>query len=93
MAANLHTFEPESLAVAAEKAGFEDITVGTASWAWILALGLNYYAMGEFGSIGRSRSMRRLARAVVDGADAFDRLLADRVVPARWRHTITAVLR
>jgi ubiquinone/menaquinone biosynthesis C-methylase UbiE len=33
IAANLHTFEPEDIAALAEKAGFEDISVGTASAA------------------------------------------------------------
>jgi len=93
IAANLHTFEPEDLALLAEKAGFEDIVVGTASWAWVLALGLNYYLVGEFERAARIPIVRRLARAAVDAAGAFDRAIADRVVPLRWRHTVQAVLR
>lgn len=93
IAANLHTFDPEEIAVLAEKAGFEDIAVGTASWAWILILGLNYYLVGEFERAGRNAVVRRLARAGADAASAFDRLVADRFLPSQWRHTIQAVLR
>ena len=93
MAANLHTFEPEDIAALAEKAGFEDIAVGTASWAWILTLGMNYFLMGEFELLARNRPIRRTARAVADAASAFDRAFADRMLPPRLRHTIQAVLR
>lgn len=93
IAANLHTFEPEEVALLAEKAGFEDITVGTTSWAWIITLGINYFLVGEFEHLGRNGVVRRGARAIADAAAAFDRLVADRVLPPRWRHTIQAVLR
>jgi ubiquinone/menaquinone biosynthesis C-methylase UbiE len=93
IAANLHTFAPSDIETLAEKAGFEDISVGTASWAWILVLGLNYYLVGEFERAARLPGVRRLARAAADGAAAFDRLVGDRVVPAGRRHTIQAVLR
>lgn len=93
IAANLHTFEPEEIAGMAEKAGFDDITVGTASWAWVLALGLNYYLAGEYRWIARNRALRALARACAGAAGGFDRAVADRLVPHRWRHTVQAVLR
>lgn len=93
IAANLHTFEPEDIATLAEKAGFEDIQVGTTSWAWILALGINYYLVGEFEGLAHIGLVRRAARAGGDLAAAFDRAIADRAVPARWRHTVQAVLR
>lgn len=93
MAANLHTFEPEEIAAFAEKAGFEDISVGTASWAWILTLGMNYYLTGEFERIAGMPVVRRLARAAADAAATFDRVVADRILPGEWRHTIHAVLR
>lgn len=92
MAANLHTFEPEDVAALAEKAGFEDISVGTASWAWILVLGLNYYLVGEMPFLSHPIA-RRIARALADGAAAFDRVVADSFLPQGWRHTIQAVLR
>jgi ubiquinone/menaquinone biosynthesis C-methylase UbiE len=93
IAANLHTFEPEELATMAEKAGFEDIQVGTAWWSWILVLGLNYYFVGEFERLSSNRVARAAARTAADVAATCDRWIADRVVPPRWRHTVQAVLR
>jgi len=93
IAANLHTFTPGDIAALAEKAGFEDISVGTASWAWILTLGVNYYLVGEFERVAHLPGVRRAARAASDVAGALDRTLFDRLVPARYRHTIQAVLR
>ncbi len=93
IAANLHTFEPDQIASLAEKAGFEDIKVGTAWWSWILVLGINYYLVGEFERLAANRVARAAARAAVNAAATFDRIVADRVVPPRWRHTIQAVLR
>jgi ubiquinone/menaquinone biosynthesis C-methylase UbiE len=93
MAANLHTFAPADIERLAREAGFDDVTVGTASWAWVLALGINYYLVGESDRLARSRIARTVGRAVADGAAAFDRAVADRVFPAGWRHTIQAVLR
>jgi len=93
IAANLHTFEPEQIASLAEKAGFDDIQVGTAWWSWILVLGVNYYLVGEFERLASNRIARTAARTAVNAAMTFDRIVADRVVPPRWRHTIQAVLR
>lgn len=93
MAANLHTFEPGEITALAEKAGFEEIAVETASWAWILTLGLNYYLAGEFERLIGNRLIRRAARAAADAAAAFDRTIADRLLPPHRRHTIQAVLR
>ena len=93
IAANLHTFEPEQIASLAEKAGFEDIEVGTAWWSWILVLGINYYLVGEFEQLAANRIARAAARAAVNTAATFDRVIADRLVPPQWRHTIQAVLR
>src|SRR5438874_8658957 len=93
IAANLHTFEPEQIASLAEKAGFDDIQVGTAWWSWILVLGVNYYLVGEFERLASNRVAHAAARTAVNAAMTFDRLVADRVVPPRWRHTIPAVLR
>lgn len=93
MAANLHTFQAEDLAAIAADSGFEDVRVGTASWAWVLALGLNYYLAGEMPAVARNPITRTLASAIVSSAAAFDRLVADRVVPPSWRHTVQAVLR
>lgn len=93
IAANLHTFEPEEVAALAEKAGFDDIQVGTAWWSWILVLGINYYLVGESERLAANRIARAAARVAAGTAATFDRLIADRVVPPRWRHTVQAVLR
>ncbi|HVL32693.1 MAG TPA: class I SAM-dependent methyltransferase [Actinomycetota bacterium] len=93
MAANLHTFLPSDIEALAEKAGFQEISVGTASWAWILTLGMNYYLVGEFEALARSNVARSTARALARWAANFDRAVGDRVIPARWRHTVQAVLR
>ena len=93
MAANLHTFEPEHIENLAIKAGFEDITVSTAAWAWVLALGVNYYFAGEVPWLAANPLSRRLGRAGVEAAAFFDRTLGDRLVPAGFRHTVQAVLR
>ncbi|MFN2614298.1 MAG: methyltransferase domain-containing protein [Actinomycetota bacterium] len=93
IAANLHTFEPHDVEALAEKAGFEDITVETSAWAWILALGLNYYLVGEFERAARLGVAKRAARAFVGAAKVFDLAVADRIVPPAWRHTVQAVVR
>lgn len=93
IAANLHTFEPDHIEQLAIKAGFEDITVGTASWAWVLALGVNYYLAGELGALATNPVSRLAGRTLVDVADTFDRVVGDALIPARFRHTVHAVLR
>lgn len=89
MAANLHTFSPADIEVLAEKAGFTDIEVRTASLVWILSLGINYYLVGEFPALAHNP----LARAAARAAARFDHLVTDRFAPPSWRHTIQAVLR
>jgi len=93
MAANLHTFTPDEIESTARAAGFEQVEVSKASLAWILALGINYYLVGEFDGLARNRWVRRGARASADAAAAFDRAITDRFLPASWRHTIQAVMR
>lgn len=89
IAANLHTFTPSDLASLAEKAGFTDVTVRTASLAWVLALGVNYFLVGEFPILSRVPG-RHLA---VEAAATFDRLVSDQHLPSSWRHTVQAVMR
>lgn len=93
MAANLHTFEPEHIENLAIKAGFEDITVSTAAWAWVLSLGINYYFAGEVPWLAANPISRAIGRAGVEAAALFDRTIGDRVVPPSLRHTVQAVLR
>jgi ubiquinone/menaquinone biosynthesis C-methylase UbiE len=93
MAANLHTFSPGDLERLARAAGFAEVRARTASWAWVLVLGVNYYLVGEFEALARSPLVRAGARLVADAAAAFDRVVADRAFPPSWRHTVQAVLR
>lgn len=93
MAANLHTFTREDLTSIAVKAGFTEVTVGTAGWAWILALGVHYYLAGEIDLVRRSVALRSTMRAFVGAAATFDRVIAERLVPAHLQHTVWAVLR
>lgn len=93
MAANLHTFAPGDVERLARDAGFTEVNAGTASWAWVLTLGLNYYLVGESERLARSRVARAAGRRMAEAAAAFDRAVADRVFPSSWRHTVQAVLR
>jgi ubiquinone/menaquinone biosynthesis C-methylase UbiE len=93
MAANLHTFTPGEIERLGLEAGFTDVRAGTASWAWVLTLGLNYYFVGESKRIADSRVARAVGRRLAEAAATFDRAVADRVFPSGWRHTIQAVLR
>ena len=93
IAANLHTFTPDDIERLAREAGFEHVDAGTASWAWVLTLGLNYYFVGESQLIANSRVARGVGRRLAEAAAAFDRTIADRYFPPGWRHTVQAVLR
>jgi ubiquinone/menaquinone biosynthesis C-methylase UbiE len=93
IAANLHTFTPGDLERLAREAGFIDVRAGTASWAWVLTLGLNYYFVGESRRIANSRIARGVGRRLAEAAATFDRTIADRFFPPGWRHTVQAVLR
>jgi ubiquinone/menaquinone biosynthesis C-methylase UbiE len=93
IAANLHTFAPADVERLARDAGFTEVRVGTASWAWVLTLGLNYYFVGESERLAHSRVARAAGRRLAEAAAAFDRAVADRVFPSSWRHTVQAVLR
>jgi ubiquinone/menaquinone biosynthesis C-methylase UbiE len=93
IAANLHTFTPAEIELLAREAGFEDVRADTASWAWVLTLGLNYYFVGESMLIANSRLARGVGRRLAEAAATFDRAVADRLFPAGWRHTVQAVLR
>jgi len=93
IAANLHTFTPGEIELLAREAGFSEVRAGTASWAWVLTLGLNYYFVGESERVANSGLARSVGRRLAEAAATFDRAVADRVFPARWRHTVQAVLR
>lgn len=92
MAANLHTFTQADIKRLASAAGFREVSTSAAWWAWVLVLGLNYYAAGESRLIASHPVLRTIRFAMVDAANVFDRY-AGRLVPARFRHTVQAVLR
>jgi ubiquinone/menaquinone biosynthesis C-methylase UbiE len=92
MAANLHTFSREDLARLGSEAGFDSVKVGSAAWAWILTLGMHYYLAGAFPAKWRHGPLRKVSATVVRAADALDRAILDAVIPARYHHTIWAVM-
>ncbi|MFP5224714.1 MAG: class I SAM-dependent methyltransferase [Actinomycetota bacterium] len=92
MAANLHTFSREDLERAGAQAGFSSVKVGSASWAWVLTLGVHYYLAGAFPAAWRHGPMRRVSARVVRAADALDRAVLDAVIPDRFHHTLWAVM-
>jgi predicted alpha/beta-hydrolase family hydrolase/ubiquinone/menaquinone biosynthesis C-methylase UbiE len=73
IAANLHTFAPGDVERLAREAGFDEIRVGTASWAWVLTLGLNYYLVGESAWLARS-GVARAASHRASGPSMSERL-------------------
>lgn len=88
MAANLHTFTQAELADLCERAGFGDVRIGTSGFAETLVMTASYASHGHAPSLAARIPWRRLTDAGALG----DRLVWDRVVPARWRHTLTGRL-
>jgi ubiquinone/menaquinone biosynthesis C-methylase UbiE len=89
MAANLHVFTPEDLAGHARVAGFGTADLHTTDFADTLLMTASYVAWGRRPSLAR----RLPWRAVDEAARLADRLVWNRVLPARWRHTVAGVLR
>lgn len=89
MAANLHTFEKADLVSLASAAGYVDIDVRVSGFAETLTMTASYAVHGHSPGVARLVPWRRLTAA---GAVA-DSLVWDRVLPARWRHTLTGRLR
>lgn len=89
MAANLHVFTPDQISAAAVRAGFGSARLTTAGFAATLVLTASYVLHGRAPGIARRLPWRSAESAgrVLDGA------LLDRVLPARWRHTVVGVLR
>ena len=88
MAANLHVFTPAELEALALRAGFTGARLGTADVLSTLVLTASYVTHGRRPGLARRlpwRSAEALGRAA-------DRVLLDRVVPARLRHTVSGLL-
>jgi hypothetical protein len=88
MAANLHVFTPAGLAGQAARAGFADVRLTTADLLSTLVLTASYVVHGRRRGLARRVPWRALEAA----ARAVDAAVADRLVPARARHTVVGVL-
>ena len=89
MAANLHVFTSDDLAALARRAGYGDVTLSTSDFLDTLLITASYITWGR-----APRLARRLPWRAVDGvARRVDRHVANRLLPARMRHTVVGVLR
>jgi ubiquinone/menaquinone biosynthesis C-methylase UbiE len=89
MAANLHVFTPEGLAALAREAGYRDVRLTTADLVSTLVLTASYVVHGRRRGLARRVPWRALEAA----ARRVDEVVADRLLPARLRHTVGGVLR
>ncbi len=89
MAANLHVFTPAGLAATARAAGFAEAALTTADLLSTLVLTASYVTHGRRRELARRVPWRGLEAA----GQWLDRLVVDRVVPERFRHTVVGVLR
>lgn len=89
MAANLHTFTHGQLRDLAAGAGFSQVEVRTSGFVETLVMTASYATHGHAPAAAARVPWRRLT----DGGAAADRLVFDRVLPGRWRHTLTGRLR
>lgn len=88
MAANLHTFTREQLVALAREAGFAQVDLRVSGFAETLVMTASYATHGHAPALSRRLPWRHLTTA---GA-AVDRLVFDRILPSRWRHTLTGRL-
>lgn len=88
MAANLHVFTPADLAAAAGRAGFSAVRVRPAGFVATLVLTASYVVHGRAPALARRLPWRYLEAA----GRSLDAAVADRLLPARLRHTVTARL-
>jgi len=89
MAANLHVFTLESLTALARDAGFSRVDLGTTDFADTLLITASYVSWGRRPGLARLFPWRYADEA----ARLADRLVWNRVLPSRWRHTLAGVLR
>ncbi|MFN8127030.1 MAG: methyltransferase domain-containing protein [Candidatus Nanopelagicales bacterium] len=89
MAANLHTFTEPELRELARTAGFTGIDLTTSGFAETLAMTASYATHGHNPDL----AARVPWRAVTGAGARADSWVWDRVLPARWRHTLTGRLR
>jgi ubiquinone/menaquinone biosynthesis C-methylase UbiE len=89
MAANLHVFTPAQLAATAIDAGYRDVSLSTSYFCVTLLLTASYVTHGRRPGLARWVPWRRLETL----AYLLDVALANRVLPADWRHAVVGVLR
>jgi ubiquinone/menaquinone biosynthesis C-methylase UbiE len=89
MAANLHVFTPDGLARTARAAGFAEAALTTADLLSTLVLTASYVTHGRRRELARRVPWRGLETA----GRWLDRLVVDRVLAERSRHTVVGVLR
>lgn len=89
MAANLHVFTPESLSALAREAGFAELRLTTTDFADTLLITASYVVWGRAPGLARRLPWRRAD----DVARLADRVVWNRVLPERWRHTVVGTLR
>lgn len=88
MAANLHTFTESELRRLCTAAGYGQIDIRTSGFAETLIMTASYASHGHAPQLADRVPWRRLT-----GAGAWvDRVVSDRLLPARWRHTLTGRL-
>jgi ubiquinone/menaquinone biosynthesis C-methylase UbiE len=89
MAANLHVFTPDALARTARAAGFAEAALTTADLLSTLVLTASYVAHGRRRELARRVPWRSLEAA----GRWLDRVVVDRALAERLRHTVVGVLR
>jgi ubiquinone/menaquinone biosynthesis C-methylase UbiE len=89
MAANLHVFTPGELARMARAAGFAEAALTTSDLLSTLVLTASYVTHGRRRELARRVPWRGLEAA----GRWLDRLVVDRVLAQRLRHTVVGVLR
>jgi ubiquinone/menaquinone biosynthesis C-methylase UbiE len=88
MAANLHTFTEAELTGLAAAAGYRSVLIRTSGFAETLAMTASYASHGHAPAI----AARVPWRVLTDLGAVADRYGFDRLLPSRWRHTLTGRL-
>ncbi len=89
MAANLHTFRPQELRDMAQSVGFQEVTVAASGFAETMAMTASYAMHGHAPNLAARLPWRRIATV----GSQVDRAALDKVLPERWRHTLTGRFR
>jgi ubiquinone/menaquinone biosynthesis C-methylase UbiE len=91
MAANLHTFTPDELAMLGRRSGYERVEVHAAGLASIVWATVYYVLVGELPELAASERARRRAARTWTALRRLDEVALARVVPGRARLTVQGV--